>query len=254
MTVMPRVALVTGAARRIGRAIAEDLAANGWAVAIHYNRSGNDAEVLAADIRAGGGRAATVQADLAIPRAVPEAMSLVSEAVGIPSLLVNNASMFEDDRGGELDRELFDRQLAVNLTAPVFLAQAFAQALPEAAEGNVVNLLDQSIWKPTPRHFSYQLSKVALWEATRMLAQSLAPRVRVNAIAPGPTLKHAEQTEDEFEKRVETVLLGRGPDLAEFGRTVRYFVENRSVTGQMIGLDGGQHLAWETPDVADLDD
>ena len=254
MTTPARVAFVTGAARRIGRAIVEDLAANGWRVAIHYNRSRNDAERLAAEITAAGGRALPVQADLGDAGALPAAIAAATEALGPPSLLVNNASMFESDRGGALERERFDRQMAVNLTAPIFLTEAFAAALPAAVEGNVVNIIDQSVWKPTPRHFSYQLSKVALWEATRMLAQSLAPRIRVNAIAPGPTLRHAAQTDAEFAARLETVLLRRGPELAEFGRTIRYFVENRSVTGQMIGLDGGQHLAWETPDVADLDD
>jgi len=253
MTSSPGIAIVTGAARRIGRAIAEHLAADGWAVAIHYDRSGNDAEAVAGQIMASGGRAAIVQADLADPAAPQRIVDVVVETLGKPSLLVNNASMFATDRGGALDRAAFDRQLGVNLTTPIFLTQAFALALPDGVEGNVVNLLDQSVWKPTPRHFSYQLAKVALWEATRMLAQSLAPRVRVNAIAPGPTLKHAEQTEDEFRRRLATMPLQRGPELAEFGRTIRYFVENRSITGQMIALDGGQHLLWQTPDVIEFD-
>lgn len=253
MTRDSRVAIITGAARRIGRAIAEDLAANGWAVAIHYNRSGNDAEAAATAIRSSGGRASLIQADLGETSALPRAIGAVKADLGQPSLLVNNASMFEDDSGGALDRDLFERQMAVNLTAPIFLTEAFAKALPEGMDGNVVNIVDQSVWKPTPRHFSYQLSKVSLWEATRMLAQSLAPRIRVNAIAPGPTLKHSQQTDAEFAQRVETIPLKRGPDLAEFGRTIRYLVENRSITGQMIGLDGGQHLGWETPDVTEMD-
>jgi len=253
MTSSPGIAIVTGAARRIGRAIAEQLAADGWAVAIHYDRSQNDAEAVAAQITASGGRAAIVQADLAEPAAAQYIVDIVVSTLGKPSLLVNNASMFVSDTGGALDRALFERILSVNLTTPIFLAQAFALALPDGAEGNIVNLLDQSVSKPTPRHFSYQLSKVALWEATRMLAQSLAPRARVNAIAPGPTLKHAEQTDEEFRHRLAVMPLQRGPELAEFGRTIRYLVENRSITGQMIALDGGQHLLWQTPDVIEFD-
>ena len=253
MTVSPGVAIVTGAARRIGRAIATDLAASGWSIAIHYNHSENEAEQVVEDIRRAGGRAALFKADLGDVDSLPALIGEVASTLGKASLLVNNASMFASDAGGALDRALFDRQMAVNLTAPIFLAQALVGGLPDNAEGNVINLIDQSVWKPTPRHFSYQLSKVALWEATRMLAQSLAPRVRVNAIAPGPTLKHAAQTDAEFAGRLETILLKRGPELAEFARTILYLVENRSITGQMIGLDGGQHLAWETPDVAEPD-
>ncbi|MCB1489669.1 MAG: SDR family oxidoreductase [Bauldia sp.] len=253
MIASPKVAIVTGAARRIGRAIATDLAANGWSVAILYNHSRNEAEQIAGEIAETGGRAAVFGADLGDVDGLPAVVDGIGTSLGKASLLVNNASMFASDAGGSLDRAQFDRQMAVNLTAPIFLAQAFAAALPDGVEGNVVNLIDQSVWKPTPRHFSYQLSKVALWEATKMLAQSLAPRVRVNAIAPGPTLKHAAQSEAEFAARIETILLRRGPELGEFARTILYFVENRSITGQMIGLDGGQHLAWETPDVAEPD-
>ena len=253
MTDTPKTALVTGAARRVGRAIADDLAAHGWAVAIHFDRSENEAAAAASAIRDAGGRATALQYDLADIDALGTMIDQTRTTLGPPTLLVNNASMFVSDRGGALESGAYRRQMAVNLDAPIFLSQAFAAALPKDVEGNVINLLDQSIWKPTPRHFSYQLSKVALWEATRMLAQSLAPRIRVNAIAPGPTLPHSAQSQQEFETRIATVLLKRGPTLAEFGQTIRYFVENRSVTGQVIALDGGQHLAWETPDVADID-
>lgn len=251
MNAVRPVAIVTGAARRLGRAIAEDLAANGWAVAIHYDRSENDAEVLADFIRSRDGAAVAIQGDLAAPARVETIVDATAEALGKPSLLVNNASMFTTNPSDALDLAAHERQMAVNLTAPIFLSQALANGLTDDMEGNVVNILDQSVWKPTPRHFSYQLSKVALWEATQMQAQALAPRVRVNGIAPGPTLKHGAQTDAEFQARINTIPLKRGPELAEFGRTVRFFVENRSITGQMIGLDGGQHLAWETPDVID---
>ncbi len=194
MASTPPVALVTGGARRIGRAIVEDLAAHGWAIAIHYNRSREDAETVAGAIRAAGGRAALVTGDFADFGCLKGIVDQAADALGAPTLLVNNASIFENDTVGALDRHLWERQLTINLAAPVFLAEAFAARVPDGVEGNVVNLLDQRIWKPTPRHFSYQISKSALFTATETLAQALAPRIRVNAIAPGPVLPSARMT------------------------------------------------------------
>jgi NAD(P)-dependent dehydrogenase (short-subunit alcohol dehydrogenase family) len=244
------VAIVTGGARRIGRAIVEDLAAHGWAVAIHCHSSENDATTLAAGIEKAGGRVEIFRADLADMEAARKLVPAVARALGKPSLLVNNASIYEADDIGRLDAALWQRQIAVNLTAPIFLADAFAAALPKGVEGNIINIADQRVWKPTPRYFSYQLSKSALWAATQSLAQALAPRIRVNAIAPGPTLRNDRQTEADFKRQTDAILLRHGAELTEFGRTIRYFLENRSITGQMIALDGGQHLAWRTPDVA----
>lgn len=245
--------LVTGGARRIGRAIVEDLARNGWAVAIHYRASHDAAAALAAGIAKVGGRATIVGGDLADLAGLGRIVEDASRALGPLTLLVNNASVFEKDTVGELDRDLWQRQMTVNLTAPVFLAEAFARQVPAEAEGNVVNLLDQRIWRPTPRYFSYQISKSALYAATETLAQALAPRIRVNGIAPGPVLPSAHQTVERFEKQTAAIPLQRAPELADFGRTVRYLVENRSITGQIIALDGGQHLGWRTPDVAATD-
>jgi NAD(P)-dependent dehydrogenase (short-subunit alcohol dehydrogenase family) len=252
MTQNPPVALVTGGARRIGRAIVEDLAAHGWAVAIHFNRSRDDAKALADSVRGSGGRAATVNGDFTDFDCLTRIVAEAAAALGPPTLLVNNASIFEKDAMGALDRDLWDRQMTVNLTAPVFLTQAFAAAVPEGIEGNVVNLLDQRIWKPTPRYFSYQASKSALFTVTQTLAQALAPRIRVNGIAPGPVLPSASQSAERFRRQAEAILLQRPPELDDFGRTVRYLVENRSITGQVIALDGGQHLGWRTPDIAAL--
>lgn len=236
------VALVTGGARRIGRAIVEDLARNGWAVAIHYRSSASDAEKLTGQIIAAGGKAAALRCDLGD---LDEARHLIEEAakaLGALTLLVNNASIFEKDTVGALDGALWQRQMAVNLAAPVFLAEAFASQVPADAEGNVVNLLDQRVFRPTPDHFSYQLSKSALLTATETLAMAMAPRIRVNGIAPGPVLPSAHSTPEAFARHVAELPLRRQPELADFGRTVRYFVENRSITGQVIALDGGQRL------------
>jgi NAD(P)-dependent dehydrogenase (short-subunit alcohol dehydrogenase family) len=245
-------ALVTGGAKRIGRAIVDDLVAAGWAVAIHTHRSRAEAADLAALIIANGGRAAAVAADLADLSSLPGLIAEATAALGPVDVLVNSAAMFEDDGIGRLDQDRFRRQMTVNLEAPVFLTDAFVAALPDDCEGNVVNIIDQRVLKPVPDFLSYQLSKSGLWSATIAMAQRLAPRVRVNAIAPGPTLKSPRQEQADFDRQVAAVPLRRRPELAEFGRTVRYLVETPSITGQMIALDGGQHLAWETPDVVGI--
>jgi NAD(P)-dependent dehydrogenase (short-subunit alcohol dehydrogenase family) len=247
------VAIVTGGARRIGGAIVEDLAGHGWAVAIHCNRSREDADRLAERIRRGGGRATVIAADLADTRNVGRIVEETAAALGQPTLLINNAATYDRDSFGSIDFARWRRQMAINFESPVFLSEAFAAALPPKAEGNIVNVIDQVVLRPTPRNVSYQLAKSALWTASQMLAQALAPQIRVNAIAPGPSLPNDRQTPERFGLQAGTVLLGRGPELAEFGRTVRFFVENRSITGQMVALDGGQHL-WEAPGAAEYDD
>ncbi|MGD9914471.1 MAG: SDR family oxidoreductase [Rhizobiaceae bacterium] len=246
-------ALVTGGAKRIGRAIVQDLAAHGFGVAIHCRRSRAEADALAAEVREAGGRAAVVTADLCDREAAAGLIEAASGALGGPiSLLVNNASLFEPDEAAVIDWERWDRHFAVHLEAPVTLTQALAASLPAGGEGLVVNLIDQRVWKLTPQFFSYTLSKSALWTATRTLAQSFAPRVRVNAIGPGPTLANERQSAGDFQAQVDSLLLQRGPKLSEFGATIRYLWEARSITGQMIAIDGGQHLAWQTPDVTGM--
>jgi NAD(P)-dependent dehydrogenase (short-subunit alcohol dehydrogenase family) len=237
------VALITGGARRVGRAIVEDLAAHGWAVGIHCNRSRDEGETLAKAVRDAGGRAAITVADLAHPENAGRIVAEVAGALGPVTMLVNNASLYEHDTATGLDLDLWNRQMAVNVTTPVFLAGAFAKALPANRDGLVVNLLDQRVLAPTPAHFSYQVSKSALATATTVLAQALAPRIRVNGIAPGPVLPHAAQTQAEFDAKVAALPLRRAPAPAEFGRTLRWLWETKSVTGQVIALDGGQHLA-----------
>lgn len=246
------VALVTGGARRIGRSIAEDLARHGYAVAIHCNRSLDAAEELRTLIEAEGGRAIVLAADLAELDQASALPRRAADKLGPLDLLVNNASVFDADEVGSLDAGRFQRQMAINLAAPVFLAEAFAAGIADGSNSLVVNMIDQRVWKTTPHYMSYQLSKSALLTATRTLAQALAPCVRVNAIGPGPTLPSPRQEEADFRRQADLMPLGHGPELAEFGRTIRYLHETRSITGQMIALDGGQHLAWETPDVVGI--
>ncbi len=249
---MVSTALVTGAAVRIGRSIAESLAADGWAVAIHYGRSQEEAEAVAAGIVKHGGRAHTVSGDLTDLDALAGIIDQAAAELGTVELLVNNAAIFERDEIGTLEPSQWQRQMDINLAAPVFLSKAFASALPEDRRGNIVNIIDQRVWKPVPDFVSYQLSKSALWAATVSLAQALAPRIRVNAIGPGPVLPSWRQTPEDFARQAASLPLGKGPALEEFGRAIRFLVETPSVTGQMIALDGGQHLAWKTPDVVGI--
>ncbi len=238
-------ALITGGGRRIGAAIARALARAGFAVVLHANRSRGDAEGLASEIIENGGRAAVVLADLA-DQAEVAALIPSAAAFGPLTLLVNNAGAFEPDEIETLERERFEHTFAVNLAAPLFLAQAFAAQAPEGS--SIVNVLDQRVFKPTPRFLSYTLSKRALHAATVTLAQALAPRLRVNAVAPGPTLPSPRQSAEEFAAQTASVLLGRGPTPEEIAAAVLYLAEAKSVTGVTIAVDGGQHLAWRTPD------
>ncbi len=243
-------ALVTGAARRIGRAIASDLAAHGHAVAIHANASADAAEALAAELaEAHGVATAVVVADLSDPGAVARIVPEAAAALGPLGLLVNNASVYETDGADTLDAAFFERHMAVNALAPALLARDMAARLPAGETGVVVNLVDQRVWKPTPQAFSYSASKAALWWMTRTMAQAYAPRLRVAALSPGPTLGHDRQGEEAFARQVAATPLGRQPALEEFGRAVRFILETPSLTGQMIALDAGQHLSWQTPDV-----
>jgi NAD(P)-dependent dehydrogenase (short-subunit alcohol dehydrogenase family) len=245
----PPTVLITGAAQRIGRALALRFAADGWQVGLHCRASRREADQLAEEIAKSGGAAAVLPADLADAGEVAGVVPACVAALGAPTCLVNNASTFVYDTVTSLDPKVWDMQHAVNVKAPVLLARAFAAALPDGALGNVINIVDQRVWKPTPNFFSYAASKMALWGVTRTLAQALAPRVRVNAIGPGPVLKSAHQTDEEFRRQCEATILGRGTTPEEIADAIRFILGAPAMTGQMIALDGGQHLAWDTPDV-----
>lgn len=244
-----RVALVTGAADRVGAAIARRLARDGWAVVIHYRSSVEKAEAVAAeiraaDIRAGGGEAAIIGADLADRT---QRASLIADAAkhfGPLTLLINNASSFERDSVADLDESLWDAHFAVHAEAPAFLSRDFAAQLPEGASGNIVNIIDERVLDLSPAFFSYTLSKSVLWTMTRTLAQSLAPRIRVNAIGPGPTVPPPHVSPEAHLRRLTELPLGRaaGPDGIADG--VAAILSLDTMTGQMIVLDGGEHIEW----------
>ena len=256
----PGAALVTGGARRLGRAMALDLAAQGWAVAIHYNRSAEEAEeTVEAALAAGAPKAAAVGADLLDHGAVDGLIGAARAALGRDlTLLVNNASIFEHDALETLTRASWDAHVDSNLWAPVRLTQHFAAQAPEAAtdaEGLpaaracVVNMLDQRVWKPTPFFMTYTVAKMGLWAFTRTAAQALAPRVRVNGIGPGPTMQGARQSAAHFAAQRAATPLKRGAGPLDIVNALRFILAAPALTGQMIAMDGGQHLAWETPDV-----
>jgi NAD(P)-dependent dehydrogenase (short-subunit alcohol dehydrogenase family) len=237
-----RIALITGAARRIGRALARDLARHGWTVALHCRSSKAEAEALAKEIRADGGAAEVFTADLGSVAEIEALVAGCAAKLGPPSCLINNASEFLLDRIETMDEALWDKHLDVNLKAPVFLAQAMIRHLPKDAPGNIINIIDQRVWKLTPEFFSYTISKAGLWTATQTLAQSLAPRIRVNAIGPGPVLRSVHQTDADFAAETQSTLLKTGPSTDEIAAAVRFILSTPSMTGQMIALDSGQHL------------
>lgn len=241
---MKGVALVTGAADRIGAAIATRLAAEGYGVVIHYRSSGEKAEEVADAIASDGGKADIVKADL---NRRADRMGLIDAACqpfGPLTVLVNNASAFEPDSVDTLHEDLWDLHMGVHAEAPVFLARDFAAQLPEGGRGNIINIIDERVLRHSPDFFSYTLSKAVLWTATRTLAQSLAPRIRVNAIGPGPTLPSIHQSEEEFRQSQERLPLGTGATPEEIADGVLAILALESMTGQMLALDGGEHLEW----------
>ncbi|WP_082525964.1 SDR family oxidoreductase [Brevundimonas sp. Root1279] len=243
-------ALVTGGGKRIGRSIVLELARAGFDVVIHHRESAAEAEAVAEQARALGVRAATVAADLSDEGEVRGLIPAAVLAIGGPlAVLVNNASVFEDDRVGGLGRHTWDAHIETNLRAPIVLAEDFAAQAPDGS--SIVNLLDQRVLKPDPRFVSYALSRNGLWWATRTLAQALAPRIRVNGVGPGPTLPSTHQTQADFDAEARNTLLARPGSPQAVAGAVRWLIDAELVTGQMIAVDGGQHLAWKTPDIVE---
>jgi len=246
---MSEVALVTDGERRIGRAIVERLSAAGYAVAIHCGSARDEAEALASAIERSGGRAAVIAADLADPAAVAALMPAAEAALGPVTLLVNNASSLLVDDVTAIDVPTWNRQFAINLRAPSVLAGALANRLPEECHGAIVNIIDQRVWTRTAQYYSYTLTKAALLTATKTMAQALAPRIRVNAVGPGPTVQNAQDSPEAVEQEAGATRRQRRIDASEIAEAVLYLARARSVTGQMVAVDGGQYLGWRTPDI-----
>jgi NAD(P)-dependent dehydrogenase (short-subunit alcohol dehydrogenase family) len=242
-------ALVTGAGRRIGRALALEAARAGFDVAVHYRTAREDAQAVADEISALGRRAVALDAELTDEDQTAALVGRAAQALGSVTLLINSASTFEDDRLATATRDSWDAHLDANLRAPIVLAQAFAAALPDGRDGQIVNIVDQRVLRPNPQFFSYSLSKAGLWWATQTMAQDLAPRIRVNAIGPGPTLASVHQAPGEFEREAAGTPLERAVSPDDLTSALRYLIDAASVTGQMIAVDAGQHLGWRTPDI-----
>ena len=238
------VALVTGAGNRIGAAIATALAADGYAVVVHYRSGADDAARVRDAIRARNGRAEILGADLADRTARDGLIAGAAACFGPLTLLVNNASVFDPDSARDVTAALWDRHFAIHAEAPVFLARDFAAQLPAGASGNIVNLIDERVLRPSPAYFSYTLSKSVLWTATQTLAQSLAPAIRVNAIGPGPVLPHSRQSQADFDRSVEALPLQHHAGPEEIAQGVLAILAMPSLTGQMLALDGGKHLEY----------
>ncbi|MEQ5776383.1 SDR family oxidoreductase [Thalassospira sp. NFXS8] len=241
---LPKTALVTGAAKRIGRVIALDLAGQGYDIVLHCNRSRDAADELATDIRDMGRKCHVVCADLSREEETTGIMAAAHDALGPVGLLVNNASTFDYDDVKTATRESWDFHMEVNLRAPFVLSQAFARQLPEDAGGLIVNIIDQRVWNLTPHFTTYSLSKAGLWTLTQTLSLGLAPRIRVNGIGPGPVLPSVRQSQEDFDAQCRKTPLGIGTSPQQICDAIRFFLAAPAVTGQMLALDGGQHMNW----------
>jgi NAD(P)-dependent dehydrogenase (short-subunit alcohol dehydrogenase family) len=244
LATMPKTVLITGAARRIGRALAEMLAADGWAVAVHFHGSSQAADETVAAVAAKGGKAVACEADLSDAKAVENLVPTAVKIIGPLGCLINNASIFERDGIEDATWASWDSHMAINLRAPFFLCQAFAKQMPADSSGAIINMIDERVWHLTPHFASYTVSKAGLWTLTQTLAMALAPRIRVNAIGPGPTLPSPRQTQAQFDAQSRSMPLGRGTTPAEICAAARFILAAPAMTGQMIALDGGQHLGW----------
>ena len=242
-----KTVLVTGAAKRLGRAIALHLASAGWNVAIHYHGSADDAEATAGEVRSLGVKAATLKANLSREEETAQLITRAADEIGPLTALINSASLFENDDWQSASRASWDAHMETNLRAPFLLSQTFARQVP--GKGAIVNIIDQRVLKPTPQFISYSLSKAGLYWLTTTLAQALGPQIRVNAVGPGPTMRNARQSEEDFARQRDATVLKRGAEPGDVARAVQYLLEAEAVTGQMLAVDGGQHLIWQTPDV-----
>ena len=234
--------MITGAAKRIGRAIAIELAGAGWNIAVHYHKSHDQALELVKELQYAGVKAVALPAELSDAAKVKKLYSAAVKALGPITCLINNASVFEEDTALNVSIGSWSRHMDVNLRAPFLLSQCLAKGLPDSAFASIVNIVDQRVWNPTSQFTSYTLSKMGLWNVTQLLARSLAPHIRVNAVGPGPTLQSVHQSVEDFDWEVSAVLLRREVTPQDISRGVLFIIQSPTMTGQMIALDSGQHL------------
>ena len=240
---MSGAVLITGAGTRVGAVLAKGLAAQGWEVAVHYNRSRSGARAICEQIIEQGGKASLVQANLFVPQDLNSLIKRASEALARPlTALINNASTFDADTAQSFSRATYDFHMDINLRAPLRLSQDFAAQL-EGKKGSIINIIDQRVLAPKPEYFTYNIAKSALFAATKTLAQSFAPNIRVNGVGPGPTMRNKNQVDGEFEAELASTLLGNGSPANEILAAVTYLLSAQAVTGQMLAVDGGQHLS-----------
>ena len=244
----PGVAIVTGGSKRIGKSIVKKLSFLGWKVIIHYNSNKNDALSLQKEIQKKGGAASIIKANLNNSKATEELISKSEKQFGKLTLLVNNASIFENDSVHSLTIDTWDIHNNVNTKAPLLLSQSFAKLLPKKEPGVIINIIDQRVFSPRPDFISYSSSKNSLFWLTKVLAQALSPKIRVCAIGPGPTLKGARQTDNDFKNQSQSVPLGNGSSPEDISQAIEFILNASSFTGQMITLDGGEHLDWIKPE------
>ena len=244
----PGVAIVTGGSKRIGKSIVKKLSFLGWKVIIHYNSNKNDALSLQKEIQKKGGAASIIKANLNSSKATEELISKSEKKFGKLTLLVNNASIFENDSVHSLTIDTWDTHNNVNTKAPLLLSQSFAKLLPKKEPGVIINIIDQRVFSPRPDFISYSSSKNSLFWLTKVLAQALSPKIRVCAIGPGPTLKGARQTDNDFKNQSQSVPLGNGSSPEDISQAIEFILNASSFTGQMITLDGGEHLDWIKPE------
>lgn len=250
MELEPKNVLITGGAKRVGRAIALDLARHGWNIGLHFHTSEKEARATEADAKTSGAKVVLLKADLARESETSRLVERAVEELGPLTALINSASIFENDDWYSVDRASWDKHMETNLRAPFVLAQHFARQVPRSGQGAIINVVDQRVLKPTPQFVSYSLSKAGLFWLNTTLAQALAPHIRVNAVGPGPVMRNERQSPADFERQREATILGRGAEPQDLCEAVRYLLQAANVTGQMIAVDGGQHLIWQTPDVS----
>jgi len=242
---MNKNALITGAGNRIGAIIALELAANGYNIAVHYNNSQKNAKELCQKIIAMGKKAIALQADLSVSEQRNKVLSSAAAKLGPINVLINNASIYQPDSATTIGEELWDKHFAIHAKAPMFLARDFSNQLPKNSSGNIINMIDERVLRIDPGYFSYNLSKSVLWTATKTLAQTLAPNIRVNAIGPGPTIPHSRQSQSQFENSIKTLPLKTSGSPEQIAKAIIFLLNNSSMTGQMLALDGGEHLQWQ---------